>query len=177
MHKLTYRLNQISRWEDPLCLRFNRASRVKWLRGLFRMVSRLGDGVFWYVLMLVLLGWYGKGALQAVGHMALAGVICVLLYKWLKRKTSRPRPFQVNQSILLGAHPLDPFSFPSGHTLHAVAFTIVALSYFPALAWVVVPFTALVALSRLVLGLHYPSDVLAGALIGTLVAVVSFLVA
>lgn len=176
MHKLPYRLNQISRWEDPLCRRFNQASRIRWLRRLFRMVSRLGDGVFWYVLMLVLLGRYGRGALHAVAHMALAGVMCVLLYKWLKRKTSRPRPYQVNQSILAGAHPLDPFSFPSGHTLHAVAFTIVALGYYPALVWLVVPFTALVALSRLVLGLHYPSDVLAGALIGTLVAGVSFLV-
>ncbi len=177
MHKLTYRLNQISRWEDPLCQRFNRASRIRWLLRLFRVVSRLGDGVFWYGLMLALLGWYGRGALHAVAHMALAGLMCALLYRWLKRKTSRPRPFQVNQSILAGTHPLDQFSFPSGHTLHAVAFTIVVLGYFPALAWLVVPFTALVALSRLVLGLHYPTDVLAGALIGTLVAGISFLLA
>jgi membrane-associated phospholipid phosphatase len=57
--------------------------------------------------------------------------------------------------------PLDEFSFPSGHTLHAVSFTIVALAYYPWLAPLLVPFTAGVALSRVVLGLHYPSDVLA----------------
>jgi undecaprenyl-diphosphatase len=62
--------------------------------------------------------------------------------------------------------PLDEFSFPSGHTLHAVSFTLVALAYFPVLAPVLVPFTVLVALSRVVLGLHYPSDVLAATVIG-----------
>jgi len=62
--------------------------------------------------------------------------------------------------------PLDEFSFPSGHTLHAVSFTIVALTWFPALAPLLVPFTVLVAASRVVLGLHYPSDVLAATAIG-----------
>ncbi len=73
-----------------------------------------------------------------------------------------------------GAEPLDAFSFPSGHTLHAVAFSIVAIAYYPALAWVLVPFSLLVAMSRLVLGLHYPSDVLAGAALGALIAWLSF---
>jgi undecaprenyl-diphosphatase len=62
--------------------------------------------------------------------------------------------------------PLDEYSFPSGHTMHAVAFTLLAVVAFPGLAWVLVPFTVLVALSRLVLALHYPSDVLAGAVLG-----------
>ena len=56
-----------------------------------------------------------------------------------------------------------------------MAFSIVLLNYYPQLAWLVAPFTALVALSRLVLGLHYPSDVLAGALIGTIVSGFSLL--
>jgi undecaprenyl-diphosphatase len=44
------------------------------------------------------------------------------------------------------------------------------MTYFPALAWILVPFTVLVAISRVVLGLHYPSDVLAGAAVGAGVA-------
>lgn len=52
--------------------------------------------------------------------------------------------------------PLDEFSFPSGHTLHAVAFSLVAMAHYPVLAWALVPFTASVAVSRVVLGLHYP---------------------
>jgi undecaprenyl-diphosphatase len=65
---------------------------------------------------------------------------------------------------------LDQFSFPSGHTMHAVSFSIVALAYFPALFWLVVPFATLVALSRPILGLHYPSDVIAGAALGAALA-------
>jgi len=60
--------------------------------------------------------------------------------------------------------------------LHAVVFSMVALSYYPQLAFVLVPFTVMVALSRVVLGLHYPSDVLAGALIGASIAALSFLI-
>lgn len=168
MHKFHFK--QVSPWELTLCLRFNRASHFKSIRNTFKIISRLGDGVFWYSLMALLLIAYGKNAVLPVLHMALAGLACTLIYKWLKAKTLRPRPYQINHEIMLGANPLDQFSFPSGHTLHAVAFTIVLLAYYPAMAWLVVPFTALVALSRLVLGLHYPTDVLAGALIGTLVA-------
>jgi undecaprenyl-diphosphatase len=71
--------------------------------------------------------------------------------------------------------PLDKFSFPSGHTLHAVVFGLVAINYYPALSFIIMPFVSMVALSRVVLGLHYPSDVLAGALIGSLIAALSFL--
>ena len=69
--------------------------------------------------------------------------------------------------------PLDEFSFPSGHTLHAVAFSVVAVAHYPVLAWLLVPFTASVAVSRVVLGLHYPSDVLAATGIGGALAAAS----
>jgi undecaprenyl-diphosphatase len=97
------------------------------------------------------------------------------LYKWLKGKTLRPRPYEVHQDIWLTGRPLDRFSFPSGHTLHAVAFSSIAVFYYPALFLLVVPFAAMVALSRVVLGLHYPSDVLMGALIGFSVSGLSLL--
>ena len=111
----------------------------------FRLISRLGDGIFWYCLMLWLLVEYRAAALLPVLHMAAAGLVCTVLYKWLKRKTHRPRPYNRNQGISCGIAPLDQFSFPSGHTLHAVAFSVVALAYYPALAWLLLPFTALVA--------------------------------
>ena len=165
-----YSLQRIQTWDEAWCLRFNRASIHPSIRKTFRLISRLGDGIFWYVLMFCLLLKYQANALLPVFHMAAAGLVCTVLYKWLKRKTHRPRPFNKNLGISCGIAPLDQFSFPSGHTLHAVAFSIVALAYYPALAWLLLPFTALVAVSRLVLGLHYPSDVLAGVFIGATIS-------
>lgn len=160
-------------YDELLCLRLNRGARIRWVRSLFRLVSRLGDGVFWYVLMLWLLLSPEDRASLVVLHMAATGLACTALYKWLKARTSRPRPYQVNRAITCDAAPLDHFSFPSGHTLHAVAFSTVLLTYYPAFAWLVLPFSLLVALSRMVLGLHYPSDVLAGGAIGILVSSLS----
>jgi len=98
--------------------------------------------------------------------MLATGGVALALYRWLKRWTRRPRPFRGCDGVIARVPPLDEFSFPSGHTLHAVSFTIVALAWFPALAPLLVPFTVLVAASRVVLGLHYPSDVLAATAIG-----------
>ena len=167
-------LGQIQTWDLALCLRFNRANSRKWVGLFFGAVSRLGDGLFWYGLMLLLLLWDRERAALPVLHMGAVGLSCTLLYKWLKAKTLRPRPYEFYRGIVLSVPPLDKFSFPSGHTLHAVAFTIVALAYYPLLAFILVPFTLLAAVSRLVLGLHYPTDVLAGALIGATVASLSF---
>ncbi|MEX0959154.1 MAG: phosphatase PAP2 family protein [Burkholderiales bacterium] len=160
-------------YDERICLRLNRAGKIDWVRRVFHAVSRLGDGMFWYGLMIWLLVGYGIGAAGAVMHMLGAGLVSTALYKWLKAKISRPRPYQVNQAIVCSAAPLDQFSFPSGHTLHAVAFSVVLLAHYPGFAWLVLPFSALVALSRMVLGLHYPSDVLAGAALGAAIAALS----
>jgi undecaprenyl-diphosphatase len=166
-------LHALQRWDERACASCNRAIRVRWLLVTFRAVSRLGDGVFWYGLMLALLLAHGPEAALPVLHMATAGIACTLLYRLLKQGTLRPRPFEVHAHIAAGATPLDRFSFPSGHTLHAVAFSLVACAYYPELAALLVPATLAVAASRLVLGLHYPSDVLAGAAIGAAVALAS----
>lgn len=160
----------INNLDLALCLRCNRVSHFRFWRLFFRTVSRLGDGMFWYALMALMPLACGAAAWPTVTRMALAGALGLGLYKWLKAKTSRPRPYQVYTAIFAAAPALDRFSFPSGHTLHAVSFSLVAVAGFPSLAPLLFSFSFLVALSRPVLGLHYPSDVLAGALLGALVA-------
>lgn len=161
--------------DHALCVRLNRGCLRAPVRAVFRTVSRLGDGIFWYALMLALLLTEQERAALPVLHMIAAGLTGTLLYRWLKPRVSRPRPFEVHSDVACVAAPLDRFSFPSGHTLHAFAFGIVAIAYFPALAWLLAPFMLLVAASRVVLGLHYPSDVAAGALLGTLISASSLL--
>ncbi len=174
-YKMRSYLNSMHRLDSNLCIAVNQTSQVRLIRDSFRLVSRLGDGLFWYALMLLILLFEGRDGLLPVLHMALAGLSGTLLYKWLKGKTLRPRPFEVHQDIFMTGKPLDKFSFPSGHTLHALVFGLVAINYYPALSFIIMPFVSMVALSRVVLGLHYPSDVLAGALIGSLIAALSFL--
>jgi len=156
--------------ESSWCLRANALCGRRLTLRFFAAISRLGDGAIWYALMIFLaLGGGATGRIAAL-HLAIVGAIALTLYKTLKRWTRRPRPCAADVRIRAWVAPLDEFSFPSGHTLHAVAFTIVALAYVPDLAWGLIPFTASVAASRVVLGLHYPSDVLAATGIGSALA-------
>lgn len=142
-----------------------RAQGTRWLK-LFGWLSLAGDGWVWYALILLLLFFGGElGALAAL-HCAAIGLASLVLYKLIKALSKRPRPLARNGGMQLSTQPLDEFSFPSGHTLHAVAFTWVACSYFPWLALILVPLSLGIALSRVVLGLHYPSDVLAAVALG-----------
>jgi undecaprenyl-diphosphatase len=152
--------------EYAWCLRLNRGCHRDVLRKLFVVVSRLGDGLFWYAFAALRPILYGAAGQRAFLRMLVAGLCGVLLYKWLKNRLVRERPCVSLIGIVRGTPPLDRYSFPSGHTLHAVSFSTLIVESFPALAWVCVPFAALVAISRVVLGLHYPTDVAAGALIG-----------
>lgn len=163
--------------EYALCLRLNRGCASPALRDFFAVISRLGDGIFWYVLILLLPLIYGSVALLPALRMAIVGIAGLVLYKYLKSRLVRERPYVSLAGIVAGTVPLDRYSFPSGHTLHAVSFTILACGSFPELVWLLVPFASLVAASRVVLGLHYPTDVVAGAVIGATLAVGSMAVA
>ena len=152
--------------ELKLCRQFNGLVRQSGACRLFQVASRLGDGAIWYGLIAALPLFFGRHGAVVALQMAVSGLAGLLLYRYLKRRFVRERPFITHTTITRAGVPLDRFSFPSGHTLHAVCFTILAVSGVPVLAFVLVPLAVTIALSRVVLGLHYPSDVLVGALIG-----------
>lgn len=160
-------------FDRRVCMAANRWGARRAVGVFFGTVSRLGNGVFWYALMLALVALDGWRGLLAATHMAATGLAALLLYRLLKRHTRRPRPFRACPGVIAHVPPLDEFSFPSGHTLQAVGFTIVALAWYPLLAPLLLTFTTLVAASRVILGLHYPSDVLAAIGIGGALGAVS----
>lgn len=172
--KLAGYSNQLLYWDTRLCIGINKFSYDADIAKFFKVVSRLGDGWFWYAMLAIaaVMSWFGMATASV--HMVVATIITSLLgvaiYKLLKIKTVRPRPYQVHQVIVLGERPLDVFSFPSGHTLQAVLFTCALGGFFPILLWLMLPFAMLVAISRMVLGLHYPTDVLIGGLLGLMLS-------
>ncbi|HSD68858.1 MAG TPA: phosphatase PAP2 family protein [Woeseiaceae bacterium] len=170
---MTAVIEYLDEMEIGVCLRFNRLGQTAWIQSGFRWVSRLGDGGFWVVMALLLLFIQGPSVLPWIVQMAATGAVGILIYKTLKRYLVRERPYVSHGAIRLGAAPLDRYSFPSGHTLHAVNFTILFGQVEPLLLLVALPFALLVAMSRVILGLHYPTDVLVGAAIGVTLSQVS----
>lgn len=160
--------------ERAFALWMHGAATRWWALRLFEVVSRVGDGWIWYATI-VALPWFDhqNGAAAAV-RMVTVGLIDLMLYKLIKRTIARPRPFRASTEFRQCVKPLDEFSFPSGHTMHSVAFSVILTAYHPHLAPLVWPFTALLATSRVVLGLHYPSDVVVGAVLGAVTALISF---
>ena len=163
-------LSRLQELELGFCLRLSQAQRRRSFLRFFRAVSIAGDGLFWFALAGFLPLFFGVAALPTVQRMAAVGIAAALVSKALKSATGRSRPFRAHAGVLLGAAPLDRYSFPSGHTLHAVAFSTVVIASYGVLAWLLVPFTLAVAVSRVALGLHYPTDVAAGFAVGALLA-------
>lgn len=156
--------------ELGLCLRVNALSRNRAVKTFFTAVSRLGDYPAWFLFGFATLAQLDAPATIFVVQTALTALAGIVVYKMLKKRLVRERPFITHGDIVCGTAPLDRYSFPSGHTLHAVSFTVLYASYVPEMLFVMVPFAVLVAGSRVILGLHYPSDVVVGGAIGASIA-------
>ena len=160
--------------ERAVALWMHRASARDWVVRLLAAVSRIGDGWIWFAIVVFLPIVDGPVGTSASVRLVGVGIVNLILYKIIKRWIARPRPYRTCPGICARTRSLDEFSFPSGHALHSMAFSVILPVYYPLSALIVWPLTILIALSRIVLGLHYPSDVVVGALIGGITAAVSF---
>lgn len=148
----------------------NRWPAPRWIRVWMICATRGGDGWFWYALGLMILFFGGPARFLAVGSAALAAGSGIVIFLKLKKATGRRRPCALEPHCWATLLPPDQFSFPSGHTITACAVAVSLGAFYPALT-VALLFCALcIAASRVLLGMHFLSDVLAGAVIGTTLA-------
>src|ERR1700722_14190267 len=115
-------------------------------------------------LVIAVLG--GKTRFEAVGAAGLSSVLSILLFICLKRLTGRRRPCQIEPHCWATLLPPDQFSFPSGHTITAFAVMVALGMFYPMMLPGLFFCAVSVAVSRILLGMHFLSDVTAGAAIG-----------
>ncbi len=157
----------ITRSDYSVMRRANNWEAPRWVRLYVLSATRGGDGWLWYAMGLVILALGGKTRFEALGAAGVASALSVLLFSQLKRLTGRRRPCQIAPHCWATLLPPDQFSFPSGHTMTAFAVAIPLSLFYPTLS-IGLLFCALsIAMSRILLGMHFLSDVVAGALIGT----------
>ena len=161
-------------WVDTrdrrLMRRVNRWTPPRWMRLWMVAATRGGDGWLWYALAPVILLFGGPLRFQALGAAALAAASGIAVFLTLKKAIGRRRPSAFEPHCWATLLPPDRFSFPSGHTITAFAVALSLSRWYPDLA-VGLLFCALsIAASRILLGMHFLSDVLAGAAIGAVLA-------
>ena len=139
-------------------------------------ISFLGNSGWIWIAAGVLLLFFKDH--RRTGFLVLVALLIGLLLANLTVKplVARPRPFQVDTALSLLIPPPGEFSFPSGHSVSsAAAATVLALSN-KKFGWVAVPLAALIAFSRLYLTVHFPTDVIAGLLLGAAIGLFTWFV-
>lgn len=149
---------------------FNHTISLPILDKFFSIITSVNN---WYIAYIILLGIsWSKGGLR--GKIAVVGVILLIAasdqtgYRIIKEFFARPRPCDVLTDVFTPVGCTGTFSFPSNHALNNFAAAVFFYRLFPRLKWVLFITATLVAISRVYLGLHYPSDIIGGALIGIL---------
>jgi len=134
---------------------------------LAKQISRSGDGLLQIVLPAGLVALNADDSLLFLKMVVAGFLIERPLYWLLKNSLKRRRPPEAIPSFQSVITASDKFSFPSGHTAAAFLLATLALLVYGSSAWILLPWAICVGASRVVLGVHFPGDILAGATLGT----------
>ena len=148
-------MRQVNRWRPP-----------RWLRLWMIAATRCGDGWLWYGIGGVVALFGGPERFAALLATATAVGTGIAVFLKLKRAFGRKRPCAMEPHCWATLLPPDQFSFPSGHTITAFAVAISLGTFYPVMRAELLFCAASVAGSRILLGMHFLSDVIAGGLLG-----------
>jgi undecaprenyl-diphosphatase len=157
---------QLREWDERIFLWCNGLGAHPVLDRLLRGCTFLG-GAFFTIGITLSVALFVAEPLATYGWKSFAALtISHLSAVCIKRRLRRMRPYDALPQAKIKTAPLRDFSFPSGHTTAAFSTALPLLSAFPWGMYVALPLACLVGLSRVYLGVHYPSDCAAGALLG-----------
>ena len=143
--------------------------RRPWLDDLMLLASALGAGGFIWIIFSTIAGIFPRHTAAMWRSWLAVAVAFVIVDDVMKPLVARPRPFEVMAVTLIDARPSSA-SFPSGHAAMAAAGALAGTRLLPVAGLILWPLAALVIVSRVYLGMHWPMDVIAGALLGLAVA-------
>lgn len=151
---------------DTLAFLWLHVTKALPYRRSVRWVSHTGDGHCYGIAILALFALEPRFGNQLLTASLLAFGLNVSLYLLLKNVIKRDRPAASIQSYQAWIQPSDQFSFPSGHTAAAFVFASLVTFYYPLFALPLYLWAGMIGASRVLLGVHYPSDIAAGAVLG-----------
>jgi undecaprenyl-diphosphatase len=166
--------NQIEMNDHRLMRRVHRWRAPRWFRLVMIMATRGGDGWLWYSLGLILVLFGGGTRFEAIGAATTAAMAGIVLFRVLKHASRRQRPCEIEPHCWASIRPPDMYSFPSGHTITAFGVALAVGLFYPQLLGCLLAAAVLIASSRIILGMHFLSDVVAGAVIGTGLGIATF---
>ena len=166
MAVLQITLSWVASRDHQLMVRVNHWRPPKWLRLWMLAATRGGDGGLWFALALAVVLYGGPERFHALLSASLAAGVGVAMFLELKRAFRRKRPCALEPHCWAELLPPDQFSFPSGHTITAFAVAVSLAGFYPELFPGLLFCAISIAASRVLLGMHFLSDVLAGAALG-----------
>jgi undecaprenyl-diphosphatase len=148
----------------------------KWVRMWMILATRGGDGWLWYLTVLLVLLFGGRHRFAAATAAGVAASIGIAIFFVVKRHTGRKRPCALEPHCWAQLLPPDQFSFPSGHSITAFAMAISIGLFYPPLMPALLFCALSIAVSRIILGMHFLSDVIVGSGIGATIGYLSYLI-